>query len=105
MLNARFAFLMRFFAGFCLIANGAYIGFGSFEGVGDAGDLLRLGILPPILWGFGLLTIPTGFLVWHGAGAGFGFGPHAKTLDPAASRLTAILLIAIVVLELSFGHS
>lgn len=105
MLNARFAFLARFFAGFCLIANGAYIGFGSFEGVGDAGELLRLGMSPPMLWGFGLLTIPTGFWVWHGAGADFGFGPHAKALDPAAPKLTAILLIVIVVMELSFGHS
>src|SRR5262245_2292907 len=30
------AYLARFFAGFCLLANGAYIGAGSFEGVGDA---------------------------------------------------------------------
>src|SRR5437762_5721447 len=29
------AFMVRFFAGFCLIANGAYIGAGSFDGVGD----------------------------------------------------------------------
>ena len=105
MLNARFAFLMRFFAGFCLIANGAYIGIGSFDGIGDAGELLRLGTSPPILWGFGLLTIPTGFLVWHGAGADFGFGPHAKAVDPAAPKLTTVLLIVIVVMEFSFGHS
>ena len=104
-LSPRFAFLMRFFAGFCLIANGAYIGFGSFEGIGDAGELLRLGTPPPMLWGFGLLAMPTGFWVWHRAGADFGFGPDANTPDPAASRLTAILLIAIVVLELSFGHT
>ena len=32
-----------FFAGFCLIANGAYIGIGSFDRIGDAGDLLRHG--------------------------------------------------------------
>ena len=105
MLSTRFAFLARFLAGFCLVANGAYIGFGSFEGIGDAGELLRLGCLPSMLWGFGLLTIPTGFWVWHGAGADFGFGPHAKAVDPAAPKLTTILLIVIVILELSFGHS
>src|SRR5690606_29141585 len=33
----------RFFAGFCLIANGLYIGAGSFDGVGDAGEMLREG--------------------------------------------------------------
>src|SRR5215475_1853239 len=29
-------YLLRFFAGFCLIANGAYLGVGSFDNVGDA---------------------------------------------------------------------
>src|SRR5438552_3539003 len=29
------AYLLRFFAGFCLVANGAYVGFGSFEPAGD----------------------------------------------------------------------
>lgn len=101
----RFTFLARFFAGFCLIANGAYIGFGSFDGIGDAGELLRLGTLPPLLWGFGLLTVPSGLLVWHGTGADFGFGSRARALDPAAPGLTAVLLVAIVVLELSFGHT
>ena len=100
----RFAFLARFFAGFCLIANGAYIGFGSIEGIGDAGELLRLGSSPLLLWVFGLLTISTGFFVWHRTGADFGFGPQAKAVDPGAARLSAILLIAIVGLELLFGH-
>lgn len=101
----RFAFLTRFFAGFCLITNGAYIGCGSFDGIGDAGDLLRLGVSPLLLWGFGLLTISTGLWVWHGTGADFGFGPQAKAVDPAATRLTTILLIVIVGLEFLFGHT
>src|SRR5881394_1603306 len=29
------AFVLRFFAGFCLIANGAYIAAGSLDGIGD----------------------------------------------------------------------
>ena len=31
----------RFFTGFCLITNGLYLAVGSFDRVGDAGDLLR----------------------------------------------------------------
>lgn len=58
-----------------------------------------------MLWGFGLLTIPTGFWVWHGAGADFGFGPPAKALDRVAPKLTAMLLVIIVGLELLFGHT
>src|SRR5688572_29401782 len=34
------AFVLRFFAGFCLLANGLYIGVGSLDGIGDCGDLL-----------------------------------------------------------------
>ena len=33
----------RFFAGFCLVANGAYIGMGAMTGDGDAGELIHLG--------------------------------------------------------------
>src|SRR5436190_21266763 len=35
------AFVLRFFAGFCLIANGLYIGLGSFERVGHRGEVLE----------------------------------------------------------------
>src|SRR3954467_14641767 len=44
LIRSRYCYLLRFFAGFCLIANGAYLGVGSFEGMGDAGDLLRYGV-------------------------------------------------------------
>ncbi len=37
------AFVLRFFAGFCLIANGAYIAFGSINRVGDCEQILRHG--------------------------------------------------------------
>ena len=32
------AFVLRFFAGFCLIANGVYIAGGSFDRIGDCGE-------------------------------------------------------------------
>ncbi len=54
-----------FFAGFCLIANGAYIGLGSFERIGDAGDLLRHGSPQWLLATFGLAAITGGLLIWH----------------------------------------
>src|SRR5690242_1105479 len=39
----RTLYLFQFFAGFCLIANGAYLAFGAFGGIGDAGDIARHG--------------------------------------------------------------
>ena len=37
-------YLVQFLAGTCLVANGAYVGVGAFDRIGDAGDLLRLGL-------------------------------------------------------------
>jgi len=61
----RRAYLLRFFAGFCLLANGVYLGVGSFEGVGDAGDLLRYGAPRWMLILFGLICVPPGLALWH----------------------------------------
>ncbi|MCU0880337.1 MAG: M50 family metallopeptidase, partial [Pirellulaceae bacterium] len=60
------AWAVRFFAGFCLLANGLYIGIGSFEGVGDAGDMLRAGSPIWTLWLFGLIAAPAGLALWNG---------------------------------------
>ena len=57
--------LAGFFAGFCLIANGAYIGIGSFERIGDAGDLLRHGSPQWLLVAFGVAAISAGLFIWH----------------------------------------
>ncbi|QDT75310.1 M50 family metallopeptidase [Lacipirellula limnantheis] len=57
--------LADFFAGFCLIANGAYIGIGSFDRIGDAGDLLRHGSSQWLLVVFGITAISCGLLMWH----------------------------------------
>jgi len=57
--------LVRFFAGFCLIANGAYIGLGWTKRAGDAADLRRLGVSPALMIVFGLVCMTSGFFLWH----------------------------------------
>ncbi|MEX0654434.1 MAG: M50 family metallopeptidase [Phycisphaeraceae bacterium] len=64
--------LLRFFAGFCLIANGAYLGFGWIDGVGDAGDLLAHGANVWHLVAFGVTAGILGLWLWHGLGRRFG---------------------------------
>jgi hypothetical protein len=64
-MNRGFAMFLRFFAGFCLIANGAYIGAGSFYGIGDAGDLLHHGSPRWTLIAFGAIAITVGLWIWH----------------------------------------
>ena len=69
------AFIGRFFAGFCLIANGAYLGVGSFLGTGDCGEMLRQGSYIWVLRLFGAVAAPLGFWLWNGQGPNFGLGP------------------------------
>lgn len=90
------AYLARFFAGFCLIANGAYIGLGAFARIGDAGDLLRYGSPIVCLWLFGIITIATGFLIWQGLGPKFGLGDADGHVDVWAAHLSLGLLIALL---------
>ena len=63
---ARFS---QFFAGFCLIANGAYLGVGSFIRAGDAGDLFRYGTPQWLLIAFGVVTMSGGLYLWHRLGS------------------------------------
>lgn len=91
---------LRFFAGFCLIANGAYLGIGSFDRAGDAGDLLRYGAPLWQLWLFGLLTAPTGLFLWHRLGPHFGLGPTPSRVSPLMAWLTFALLTATILAEL-----
>src|SRR5271155_428247 len=67
-------FVLRFFAGFCLIANGAYIGVGSFNRVGDAPVMLTHGAGRWRLWCLGALPAPAGLWLWRDLGPQFGLG-------------------------------
>ena len=97
------AYLLRFFAGFCLIANGAYIGVGSFDRVGDAGDMLRHGSAAWTLWLFGAVTFPLGLYLWHGLGPNFGLGAAAGKVDRRAAWASCVLLVATLIVELALS--
>ena len=67
LLRLRTVYLFRFFAGFCLIANGAYIGFDySVTGPTDAGLLIEHGANRFLLVLFGILCVSVGLFLWHG---------------------------------------
>jgi hypothetical protein len=98
-----FWYLLRFFVGFCLIANGAYLGVGSFGHVGDAGDLLRHGAPMWQLWLFGAICVPAGFLLWHGLGPNFGLGSADGYVNIPTAYGCLIVLIVTVALMGTFG--
>ena len=92
-------FWLRFFAGFCLIANGAYLAVGSFDHIGDAGDLLKHGSPVWMLWLFGAVTITVGLRLWHGLGQRFGLGPQATLIRWSAALIVMGALLVTVTLE------
>lgn len=71
-LHLRVRRLLCFFAGFCLIANGAYIGLGWIDAAGDAGTLLRNGASVWVMATGGLSAVALGLYVWHSLGPRFG---------------------------------
>jgi hypothetical protein len=97
----RGGYVVRFFAGFCLVANGAYIGVGSFERVGDAGDLIRHGAAMWQLWLFGLVSCPAGLVLWHRLGRHFGLGQPTGQVDGTVACVILVLLIVLIVSEVA----
>jgi hypothetical protein len=99
-LRSSLFYLFQFFAGFCLLANGVYLGVGSFGGVGDAGDLLRHGSSPWTLIAFGLVCAPTGLWLWNNLGPYYGLGKSNGEVDRRAVRWAFGLVVIIVVVEI-----
>ena len=82
-----------FFAGFCLIANGAYIGGASFGQVGDASVMLRTGSPIWLLWLYGILTMSVGIVIWHRLGSPKGFLRDPALVPRGAGSLMLLALI------------
>src|SRR5205814_8443872 len=97
------AFFVRFFAGFCLIANGAYIAFGSFDAVGDCGEMLRHGSPIWLLWLFGAIASPPGLWLWHRQGPHFGLGKAKGKVDRRAAYATLAACVLLLALGLAVG--
>lgn len=94
----------RFFAGFCLIVNGLYIGIGSLEGVGDAGDMLREGTPMWCLWLFGVTGLFAGLALWHQLGLAFGIGEAGGKVPKWAPGLSALSLLVVTGLLMAFSE-
>jgi hypothetical protein len=97
------AWAARYFAGFCLLANGLYIGVGSFDGVGDAGDMLRAGSPTWSLWLFGLVVAPPGLALWNGLGKWFGFGREAPHVPASRAMAAAAVMLATILASLGYS--
>ncbi len=94
--------VLRVFAGFCLIANGAYLLADSFARGADGGDLLRHGAAAWQLWLFGVVTISLGLAMWHGQARQLGLARAAR-VAPAMAWSCLVGFAALVAVELLFA--
>jgi hypothetical protein len=94
-------YLFRFFAGFCLIANGVYIGAGWLLADGaDPWVMRQKGSAVWLLVLFGLLATPLGFFLWHRQGPHFGLGEANGNVNPRAALTSAALFLTLIGVEL-----
>jgi hypothetical protein len=99
-IRLRWAYLLWFFAGFCLIVNGAYIGVGALSPVGDAQELLQYGAPRLALIAFGLIALIGGFWIWHRVSPRFGFGGQPE--DVNNRDIIGVVIIAALVTALGW---
>ena len=97
--------LARFFAGFCLIANGAYLGVGWLDEIGDAGDIVMFSrgveAAGAAMLGFGVVTVSLGLALWHTVGPLFGLGPNPPRPRAWIAWLTLGLTLVAVAIDLA----
>lgn len=97
--------MARFFAGFCLIANGAYISCGAFDRVGDCGEMLRTGTPLWVMIGFGMVTVSLGFNLWHGLGSLPRFLADPSVIEPLTAYAVFFACAALVAVQFAFFGS
>lgn len=93
------AWLAKFFAGFCLIANGGYLLGGSVYPAGDADVLLQEGAPSVALAAFGIVAAVGGLWIWNGLGTYFGLGKKAVPIDRRAAIGVALAAVVLAGVE------
>ena len=95
------AYILRFFAGFCLVANAVYFAVVSFiPNAADPGDLMRAGSPQWPLVLFGIVTFPIGLVLWNGLGPYFGLGQAAGKVERGPAIATFVCLLLLIIVEL-----
>lgn len=94
----------NFFAGFCLIANGAYLAAGAFTLDGDPAEMLRQGSPRWLIVACGSAAFAAGLWIWHRVGEDFGFGHDPRPIHAREARLAALAAIALTAVIAILGH-
>jgi hypothetical protein len=94
------AYLARFFAGFCLVANGAYIGADAFFENGDGMVMVACGTPRWVMVLFGVAAVAAGLATWHRLGPKFGLGEGRGRVGRSDALFVTALLAAVILAEL-----
>ncbi len=98
--------LVCFFAGFCLLANGLYLGVGGFITAGDANDILRFGAMLWQLVAFGAICTILGLVMWHRLGPKLGLVKlEAEISTKNAPLVSAISFAILLIAEIIYSAS
>ena len=97
LINKTSDLIARFWAAFCLLANGLYIGAGSFGRIGDAGDMLAAGSPMWMLVTFGIITAAAGLALFNGLGPRFGFGPNGRISPRDLAAATVFCAVSLII--------
>jgi hypothetical protein len=100
LLKCSRAYLLRFLAGFCLVANGAYIGADAFYQNGDGRVMALCGTPVWAMLLFGMVTVTPGLLLWHRQGRFFGMGEAGGRVARADAVAVSIAMVVVVAAEL-----
>jgi hypothetical protein len=104
MFRLRIAFIGWFIAGFCLIANGAYIGIGAIHPIGDAQELVRFGMPRWSLATFGIAAGLSGLWIWHLISPRLGFGNHPREIERRDAYWTLIAAASATLIGIILGN-
>jgi hypothetical protein len=96
----RETFLLRFFAGFCLVANGVYLVAGIFYPMTDSGGYLAAGGSGWIPVAIGIPAVVAGFFLWNGQSKHFGFGPEPKEVSARSVLIAGTALLVLIIAEI-----
>ena len=102
----RHLYSLAWFAGFCLVANGAYLFGGAMKngGADDGGLILQLGGARWQLFAFGAATMAAGLYLWTGLGPYFGLGPSRGRVDRKTAVVVAVALIVVACVEVLIAN-
>lgn len=99
--SIRRVYLLAWFTGFCLIANGAYLLGGGIlaGGADDGGVILHNGGFRWQLIGFGAVAMAVGLYLWNGLGPYFGLGSSCGRVDRIATVGITVAWLILVCIE------